>query len=92
LLLVEDEARDAQLVLRELKRGGFDVTFLRVDTPEAMSVALEEQQWDIVISDYSMPRFSALLALAVVKHKAERFHHRTVWARTLRSRRSTRAL
>jgi PAS domain S-box-containing protein len=64
---VEDVEQDALLVLRELKRGGFDVTFERVDTPEAMSAALAKQPWDIVISDYSMPRFSALLALGVVK-------------------------
>jgi signal transduction histidine kinase len=72
VLLVEDDPRDAQLVLRELKRGDFDVTYLRVDTPEAMSAALVEQVWDLVISDYSMPRFSALMALAVVKkHNVE---------------------
>ena len=66
VLLVEDSEDDAALVLRELERGGFDVVFERVDTPEAMSAALLKQ-WDIVLSDYSMPRFSAPLALAVVK-------------------------
>jgi len=68
-LLVEDVEQDAQLVLRELKRGGFDVAYERVDTPEAMSVALARQPWDVVISDHSMPRFSAPLALALVKEQ-----------------------
>lgn len=68
-LLVEDAEEDAILVLRELRRGGFDVTFERVDTPEAMSAALAKQPWDVVISDYSMPRFSAPLALALVKER-----------------------
>ena len=69
VLFVEDMEEDALLVLRELKRGGFDVTFDRVDTPEAMCAALGRQPWDIVISDYSMPRFSAPLALALVKER-----------------------
>src|SRR3989338_7186376 len=68
-LIVEDVEPDALLVVRELTRGGFDVTFERVDTPEAMSAALAKQPWDIVISDYSMPRFSAPLALSVVKER-----------------------
>jgi len=66
-LIVEDNEQDALLLLRELKRGGFDVTFERVDTPEAMSDALEQQRWDIVLSDYSMPRFSGPMALALLK-------------------------
>jgi signal transduction histidine kinase len=68
-LLVEDIEQDSVLLLRELKRGGFDVTSERVDTPEAMSAALAKQLWDIVLSDYSMPRFSAPMALALVKER-----------------------
>jgi signal transduction histidine kinase len=68
-LLVEDSEQDALLVVRELERGGFDVTFERVDTPEAMSAALVRQHWDIVLSDYSMPRFSAPMALGLVKER-----------------------
>jgi signal transduction histidine kinase len=71
-LIVEDVEADALLAVRELKRGGFDVTFARVETPEAMSATLATQQWDIVISDYSMPRFNAPMALALVKeHKLD---------------------
>lgn len=68
-LLVEDNEQDAKLLLRELKRGGLDVTYERVDTPEAMAEALDAKRWDIVISDYSMPRFSAPMALQMVKEK-----------------------
>jgi len=66
-LLVEDSEDDAVLVLRELRRGGFDVAFERVDTPETMAAALAKQRWDLVLSDYSMPRFSAPRALRLVK-------------------------
>jgi signal transduction histidine kinase len=72
VLLVEDSEEDTVLLLRELKRGGFHVAFERVDTPEAMSAALAKQEWDIVLSDYSMPRFSAPMALGLVKeHKLD---------------------
>jgi len=68
-LMVEDVEQDALLAVRELRRGGFDVAFERVETPEAMSAALAAQPWDVIISDYSMPRFSALLALGLMKER-----------------------
>ncbi|HYX92860.1 MAG TPA: response regulator, partial [Myxococcaceae bacterium] len=64
-----DSPQDAELLLRELKRGGFDVTFARVDTAETMFDTLKNQPWDIVISDYSLPRFSGPAALALVKER-----------------------
>jgi EAL domain-containing protein (putative c-di-GMP-specific phosphodiesterase class I)/CheY-like chemotaxis protein len=66
-LFVEDSDEDAELVLRELRRGGFDVAFERVDTSEAMGAALAERPWDLVLCDYAMPRFSAPAALALMK-------------------------
>jgi diguanylate cyclase (GGDEF)-like protein/PAS domain S-box-containing protein len=68
-LIVEDVEEDALLLVRELRRGGFAVTFERVETPEAMSAALENGPWDIVISDYTMPHFSAPRALALLKER-----------------------
>lgn len=67
VLIVEDSEDDAVLVVRELRRSGYDPTFERVDTPEAMVRALQRQGWDIVIADYSMPRFDGLAALALVQ-------------------------
>lgn len=68
VLIVEDRVDDADLVLLELRRGGFSPTWLRVETPEEMDAALEDP-WDIVISDWSMPRFSALKAFSLVREK-----------------------
>lgn len=67
VLLVEDSEDDAQLLLRELKRGGYDVEFERVETANAMKAALSRQMWDVIICDYSLPQFSAPQALAVLK-------------------------
>lgn len=66
VLIVEDSEDDALLLVRELKRGGYETTFERVDTPELMSVA-SKGPWDIVFSDYSMPNFSASAALELFK-------------------------
>jgi len=69
VLLVDDSENDAALTLHELRRGGYDVESVLVEDAEAMSKALEGRTWDIVISDWSMPRFSALAALSVVKDR-----------------------
>ena len=62
-LIVEDNPSDADLLVMALERGGFDVTFERVDTPESFQNALDSEQWDMIFSDHSMPRFSSFEAL-----------------------------
>lgn len=69
VLMVEDSPDDALLLLRDLRRGGYDVLSERVDTPEAMAAALDGREWDVVISDYVMPRFSAPDALALLNER-----------------------
>ena len=63
VLIVEDSEDDALLVIHELKRGGYDTTFERVETAETMTAALKKQVWDIIIADYRLPHFSAPEAL-----------------------------
>ncbi|HEY1957261.1 MAG TPA: response regulator [Polyangiaceae bacterium] len=67
VLMVEDSDEDAELVLRELRRS-FEVEFERVQTAEDMTAALDKP-WDIIISDYQMPRFSGPAAFNVLKSK-----------------------
>jgi putative nucleotidyltransferase with HDIG domain len=67
ILLVEDSEDDASLLLREIQNNGYSVDCERIETAEAMKSALDEEAWDVVISDYSLPQFSAPLALAVMK-------------------------
>jgi len=55
------------LLTRHLKRAGYNLTSERVDTPEAMRAALSAREWDVILCDYSMPHFSALSALALLK-------------------------
>jgi PAS domain S-box-containing protein len=67
VLTVEDSEDDCLLLIRQLRAGGCEPIFQRVETAEAMKAALNEQQWDIVISDYSMPHFSGLDALRLLQ-------------------------
>ena len=66
VLIVEDREHDAALLVRELRRGGFELSYERVDSETAMRAALDRRPWDIVLADYSMPQFSAKAALAVI--------------------------
>lgn len=65
-LIVEDSEDDTLLLIRALNRQGFELEWQRVETPEAMSAALKES-WDVILSDYEMPRFSGPHALQRVR-------------------------
>jgi len=69
ILIVEDSEDDAEMVLHWLRREGIEVVWTRVRTEPEMREALARQPWDIVLSDYSMPSFSANAARAVL-HEA----------------------
>jgi two-component system, cell cycle sensor histidine kinase and response regulator CckA len=67
VLHVEDSERDVALLTRHLERAGFDLISDRVETCAAMKEALKKREWDVILCDYSMPHFSALRALALLK-------------------------
>src|SRR4051794_30296477 len=70
VLIVEDSEEDADLIVLELKRGGFEPIYRRVDTAEGMANALAEREWDLVLSDFSMPHFSVTEALGMLQEKS----------------------
>ena len=67
VLIVEDSEDDALLLVRILKKGGYNPVYERVETAAAMKKALEEKQWDIILCDYKMPDFSAPSAISLLK-------------------------
>ena len=67
VLIVEDSENDTQLLLRELQRSGYGVEYERVQTRQEMEEALSRRTWNIILCDYTMPRFSAIDALATLK-------------------------
>jgi two-component system cell cycle sensor histidine kinase/response regulator CckA len=69
VLIVEDSEEDADLIVLELRRGGYGPIVRRVDDAPGMIRALTEEDWDIVLSDFSMPRFTVSEALRLMEEK-----------------------
>jgi len=70
LLVVEDSEDDARMVVKVLQRAGFKVEYEIAGTPAATQAAMARKPWDAVISDYNMPDFNGLDALAIVRATA----------------------
>ena len=66
VLLVEDSRAEATLLVRTLEQGGFDPQWQRVMLLEELPVALESQEWDVILCDYGLPGYTALDALEVI--------------------------
>jgi PAS domain S-box-containing protein len=69
VLLLEDRDSDAELILRELSRSGFVPECERVQTEEGFLDSLQ-RDFDIIISDYSMPQFTGMRALDLLQRRA----------------------
>ena len=67
ILIAEDSEDDTLLMVRELRRSGYDVSFERADTPESFRAAMARLAWDLVIADYAMPHFNGLAALQLLQ-------------------------
>ncbi|MCU7810112.1 MAG: EAL domain-containing protein [Candidatus Thiodiazotropha sp. (ex Notomyrtea botanica)] len=68
LLLAEDSEDDALLLLHHLKKDRWEIEhYLRVDSPETMQVALDDGNWDLVITDHNMPSFNSEEALRLIR-------------------------
>ena len=67
VLILEDSQPDALLLLRSLQREGYAVAHQRVDNADDMVNALHDDEWDVILSDYSMPSFSATEGLALLQ-------------------------
>jgi two-component system sensor histidine kinase UhpB len=68
VVYVEDDPSDAELIEYELRRAGFDPTGERVETEEAFVAAIATCP-EVVLCDYQMPEFDALLAIDILKER-----------------------
>ncbi len=72
VLLVEDCPQDAELIAWELRRAGYDLTLTTVSRADDLTAALQRQRWDLILSDYKLPGFSAVDALRIMhEHGAD---------------------
>ena len=69
-LIIEDSVDDAELLSLGLIAEGYTLTHERVDTEVAMRAALAARNWDVILCDHAMPRFSAFAALHVLTELA----------------------
>lgn len=67
VLIVEDSEFDAQMITSLVRKSGYEVVAERVETAEAMEKSLREKKWDIILSDYNLPSFSAPEALKLLQ-------------------------
>ena len=70
VLIAEDSRADAELNLRELKRAGLAVEHRIVDSEREFARELDEFSPDIIVSDFTMPKFDGMAALALAHEKA----------------------
>lgn len=66
VLIAEDNPNDAEMMLRELRRGGFELDWVRVDTESDFKRHLSADL-DLIFSDYDMPEFGGMRALELLK-------------------------
>ena len=70
VLLVEDVPAEAELEMRELKRAGLAIVHRLVDTEDRFREALGSFAPDVILSDFSMPQFDGMAALAIARERA----------------------
>jgi CheY-like chemotaxis protein len=69
VLIVEDSGSDVLLLLEELRHGGYEPLHRRAETLEALEEALDQERWDVVVSDNRLRLFSGADALALVRQR-----------------------
>lgn len=67
VLIVEDDPNDKELILLELRRGGFDPEYKQVQTADEFKKEILNQKWDLILCDYSLPNFDGLTALKILR-------------------------
>jgi len=70
VLIIEDSEDDTVLLLRQIRKGGYDPVATRVETLLELRNALSDNIWDVIISDHNLPEFNSITALGVVREHA----------------------
>ena len=67
VIIIEDSEFDAIIMAEVLEQGGYELDYERVETADELQEALSQREWDLILSDYNLPDFSAPAALEIVK-------------------------
>lgn len=66
ILIIEDSELDAELIIHNLKKAEYSISFKRIESASELTHALKENEWDLIIADYSLPQFDAPTALKIL--------------------------
>ena len=69
VLSIEDSVDDALLIRNELDRSDYDIQLRRVEDEAALAAALDNEAWDLILSDYSLPQLNAPIALKMIQER-----------------------
>lgn len=67
VLVLEDNPRDAELCIQELKKAGFELQSAIVDTQESFAARLQSQNYDVVLADFRIPGWNGAEAFRLLK-------------------------
>lgn len=67
VIIIEDSEFDAVVMANVLEQGGYALDYERIETAEELRTALTERTWDLILSDYNLPEFSAPEALRILQ-------------------------
>jgi len=66
VLIVDEAEQDALNIVAQLQGGGYEPTFARVETAAGFRAALPREEWELVVTDHSLPEFSAREVLTIL--------------------------
>jgi len=69
VLAVEDTDEDLGVLIQYLNQGGYRADAQRVDSPQAMQLALDSQSWDIVLARCPLPSFNGATPLRILQER-----------------------
>jgi PAS domain S-box-containing protein len=67
VLIVEDSESDELLLIRELRKSGYNMMYQWVKSAAAMKKALKDKPWEIILYDYNLQKFNVTSAIALLK-------------------------
>ena len=67
ILFVEDNPLDVELLIRHIKKGGFDISYDITTSLQEISDLTDKHHYDICICDYGLPGFSGIDAVKQIQ-------------------------
>ena len=71
VLIIEDSALDAKVLVGLIQAGGYQVTSERVETGKQFTTALDNETWDVILADYNLPDFNGAEGLKLLQQSGQ---------------------